>query len=83
MTDDIDLSAFRMSSLPLGMTPGYKRALVAQDGVCSHMTRGRRLQDAPQRCTRSISSFRLYLWGDELLCQKHHDKRRLDARRKE
>jgi hypothetical protein len=82
MTEEIDLSAFRMSALPLGMTPTYRRALVAQDGVCSYMTAGRRSQDPPQRCTRSINAFKLYLWGDELLCQAHHDKLRLAARKK-
>lgn len=81
MTEEIDLSAFRISSLPIGMTSGYKRALVAQDGVCAYMQRGRRSQDPPQRCTRSIGSFRLYLDGDELYCQAHADKLRLQRRK--
>jgi hypothetical protein len=84
MTEQLDIPGINpTANLPIGMTPGYRRALERAEGVCEHLSKPRRAQDAPQRCSRSVNGgYRLLLWGEALLCDKHWSAARLEARKK-
>ena len=72
-------------NLPIGAMymPGYMEAVERAEGCCEHMSKPLRQFEKPRRCTKSLNGgHRLYLTvDDQLLCQTHFDRDRLDRRK--